>query len=88
MVKLTSPSILSDQTEEERQYMLVVTASVRRLNFEATRVILGDMVTASAEGVAFQNLQIATVLPGPARGRREIGNQGGTVEERAGKDVE
>ena len=55
MVKLTSPIVLSDQTEEERWYMLVVTASVRRLNLEMNGVILGDMVTASAGGVAFQN---------------------------------
>ena len=40
VVKLTSPIVLTDQTEEERWYMLVVTASVRRLNLEATRVVL------------------------------------------------
>ena len=55
VVKLTSPIVLSDQAEEERWYMLVVTASVRRLNLEATGVILRDTVTASAGRVAFQN---------------------------------
>ena len=68
--------------------MLVVTALLRRLNLEVTRVILGDMVTASAGGVAFQNPQMAAVLPGPIRGRRAIGNQGATMEELARKDAE
>ena len=53
VVEITSPIILSDQTEEERWYILVVTALVRRLNLEMTRVILRDTVTASARGVAF-----------------------------------
>ena len=88
MVELTSPIILSNQTEEERWYMLVVTASVRRLNLEATRVILRDMVTASAGEVAFWNPQMAAVLPGPIRGRRVISNEGTTVEELARKDAE
>ena len=88
VVELTSPLILPDQTEEERGYMLVVTALVRRLNLEATGVILGDTVTTSARGVAFQNPQMAVVLNGPVRGRRVIGNQGGTVEELARRDVE
>ena len=68
--------------------MLVVTALVRRLNLETTRVILGDTVTASAGGAAFQNPPIAAVLPGPIRGRRAIGNQGTTMEELIRKDVE
>ena len=68
VVKLISPLIPSDQAEEERQYILVVTASVRRLNLEATGAILGDMVTALAGGVAFKNPQMVAVLPGPTRG--------------------
>ena len=67
--------------------MLVVTALVRRLNLEATGVILGDTVTASAGGAAFQSPQMVAVLPGPARGRKAIGNQGATIEELAGKDA-
>ena len=43
VVELTSPIIPPDQTEEERQYVLVVTASVRRLNLQSTGVILRDM---------------------------------------------
>ena len=58
VVKLTSPLTPSNQAEGERWYMLVVTALVRRLNLEATGVILGDTVTASAGGVAFGNPQI------------------------------
>ena len=88
VVKLTSPIVPSDQTEEERWYMLVVTVSLMRLNLEATGVIFGDTVTTSAGGVAFQNPQIAAVLPGPIRGRRAIGNQGATMEELARKDAE
>ena len=68
--------------------MLVVTASVRRLNLEATRVILRDMVATSAGGVAFLNPQIAAVLPGPIRGRRAFGNWGATREELARRDAE
>ena len=63
VVKLTSPIIPSDQTEEERWYMLVVTASVRRLNLDVTGVILRDTVTTSAGGVAFQNPWMAAVPP-------------------------
>ena len=88
LVKLASPIILSNQTEEERQYVLVVTALVRRLNLEATGVVLGDMVTASARGVTFWNPSMAAVLPGPVRGRGAIGNQGTTVEELVRKDAE
>ena len=53
VVKLTIPIVMPDQTEEERWYMLVVTALIRRLNLESSGVILGDTVTASAGGVAF-----------------------------------
>ena len=63
VVELTSSIVPSDQTEEERWYMLVVTASVRRLNLEATRVVLRETVTTSAGGVAFQNPQMAAVSP-------------------------
>ena len=42
VVELTRPIIPLNWMEEERQYMLVVTASVRSLNLEITRVILGD----------------------------------------------
>ena len=55
VVELTSLIIPSDQTKEERQYVLVVTALVRRLNLEATSVILRDMVTALAREVTFWN---------------------------------
>ena len=72
VVELTSPINHSDQTEEENWYMLVVTALVRRLNLEATRVVLRDMVTTSAGRVAFLNPQMAAVLPGPVRGRRTL----------------
>ena len=41
VVELTSPIIPPDWMEEERWYMLVVTTSMRSLNLETTRVILG-----------------------------------------------
>ena len=87
VVELTSPIILPDQTEEERWYVLVVTALVRRLNLESTGVVLGDTVTTLAGGVVFQNPQMAAVLPGPIRGRRLISSQGTTMEELAREDA-
>ena len=62
MVELTSPIIPSGQTEEERWYVLVVTALVGRLNLEVTGVILVDTVTASAGDEAFQNPRMVAVL--------------------------
>ena len=78
VVKLADPLIPSDQAEGERWYMLVVTALVRRLNLEATGVILGDTVTTSAGGVAFEYPQMVAVLPGPIKGchHRGTGREG------------
>ena len=45
VVKLTGPLIPSDQMEDKRQYILIVTALVRRLNLETTGVILRETVT-------------------------------------------
>ena len=87
-VKLTSPITPSDQTEEEKQYMLVMTALVRRLNLKTTGVVLRDMVTTSAGGLAFWNPWMAAVLPGPIRGRRAIDNWGIAREELARRDAE
>ena len=64
-VKLTSPITPLDQTEEEKWYILVVTALVRSLNLETTGVILRDTVTASAGGGASWNPHMAAVLSGP-----------------------
>ena len=88
VVKLTSPIIPPDWTEEERWYMLVVTASVRSLNLVTTRVILRDTVTTLARGVAFWNPHMAAVLPRPIQERRVISKQGATVKELGRKDVE
>ena len=62
--------------KEEKWYVLVVTASIRRLNLEMTGVILGDTVTTLPGGSAFQNPHMAAVLSG-----RVISNQGTSVEE-------
>ena len=87
VVKLASPLTPSDKAEEERQCMLIVTASMGRLNLEATGVTLGDMVTASVGRVAFKNPQMVAVLPGPTKGRKVVGHQDATIEELAGKDL-
>ena len=86
VVELTSLIIPSDQTKEERQYVLVVTALVRRLNLEATSVILRDMVTALAREVTFWNPWMPAVLPGPNGERRAIASA--TVKQLAGKGAE
>ena len=88
VVKLTSPIIPPNWTEEEKQYTLVVTTLVRSLNLETTGVILGDMVTASAGGGAFWNPHVAAVLPGPIQEREAISNQGATVKELEKNDAE
>ena len=90
MVKLTIPLVPSDQAKEEHGYNMyqLVTTSVRRLNLETIGTILGDMVTASARGVAFENPQMVAVLPGPTRGRRVVGNLSTTVNMLTGKDTE
>ena len=75
-VKLTSTITLPNQTEEEKWYVLVVTALIRSLNLETTGVELGDTVTTSPGGSAFQNPHMAAVLSGGA-----ISNQGATVKE-------
>ena len=80
VVQPAVPLTPSDQAEREKQNMLVVTALVRKLNLEATRIILGDMVTTSVGRVAFDNPQMAVVLPGPTRGRNMIGHQDATLE--------
>ena len=75
-VEMTSPITLPNWMEEEKWYVLVVTASIRRLNLEMTGVILGDTVTAPYRGSAFWNPCMTAVLSGGV-----ISNQGTTVEE-------
>ena len=71
-VKLTSPTAPLDQTEDEKQYVSVVTASIRQLNLETTSVILRDTVTTLPGRSAFQNPHMAAVLSGPVPARRAI----------------
>ena len=87
VVKLTTPLTLSDQAEEERWCVLTVTASMGRLNLEATGVTPRDTVTASVGRVAFENPQMAAVIPGPTKGRKMAGCQDATIEELAEKDL-
>ena len=85
VVELAGPLTSSNQAKGERWCMLVVTASMRRLNLEATRVTFRDTVTASDGRVAFKNPKMAAVLPGPNRGRKVLGHQDTIVEELAGR---
>ena len=73
-VELTSPIAPLNQTEEEKQYILVVTALIRSLNLEMTGVIHRDTVTASSGGSAFWNPHIAPVLSRPVQARGVISN--------------
>ena len=87
VVKLASPLTPSDQAEEERWCVLIVTASMGRLNLEANGVTPRDTVTASVGRVAFENPQMAAALPGPTKGRKVVGHQDTTVEGLAEKDL-
>ena len=78
-VELTRPITPPDRTEEENWYVLVVTVSIRQLNWETTAVGLREMVTAPPRRSAFWNPCIAAVLSGPAR--RAISGQGTIVRE-------
>ena len=81
VVKLASPIIPPNQTEEEKWYVLVVTTLMRIFNLDTTGVILRNMVTTLARGGAFQNPHMAAVLPGPIWESEVISNQGATVKE-------
>ena len=78
-VELTKPITPPDRTEEENQYVLVVTTSIWQLNLETANVDLGESVTASPVRDAFWNLHMAAVFLGPTR--KAISCQGATVEE-------
>ena len=88
VVELAGPLVPSDQTKEERQYVLIVTASVRELNLEMTGVILSETMTASAGGLASGNAQMAVVFPGLTWAKRAVGHPSTTIEEVTVKDLE
>ena len=87
VVELASLLTPSYQAEEESWCVLNVTASMGRLNLEATGVTPRDTVTASVGRVAFKNPQMAAAFPGPTKGRKVLGCQGATVEELVEKDL-
>ena len=58
---------------------------MRKLNLEATRVILGDMVTALAGRLAFENPQMVAVLLRTTRERKVISHQDATIEDLVGE---
>ena len=79
-VELTRPITPLDRIEEEDQYILVITASIRKLSLgESASVDLRESVTALPGRGAFQNPHMATVFSEPAR--RVISGQGTMVEE-------
>ena len=78
-VKLTRCITPPDRTEEENQYILVTTASIRQLNLGCANNDLRESATAPPGRDAFQNLHMVAVLLGPTR--RAISGQGATVKE-------
>ena len=80
------PTTGSYQAEEERQCVLTETASMGRLNLEATGVTPGDTVIASVRRVALRNSHMAAALPGPPKERKAVGHQDATTDKLAEKD--
>ena len=70
--KLAGPPMPSDQVGGEKQCVLMVYASVGRLNLEATRVTSRDTMITSVRGVAFRNPHMAASLLGPPKKRRRL----------------
>ena len=87
-VQLTSPITPPNWAEEEKQYVLVVTTSIRWLNLETTGVVLGDTVAALPQRSAFQNPHMAVVLSGPVPARRAMRDQGAIMKELERNDAE
>ena len=87
VVELAGPLTPSNQAEEERWCVLIVTSSIGRMNLEATRVSPRDMVTALVGRVAFKNPQMAAAFPGPTKGRKVVGHQDTALEELIEKDL-
>ena len=77
-VELTRHITPPDRTEEENQYVLVITALIRQLNLETADVDLGELETAPQGRDAFQNPHMAAVFLGSTR--RVISSQGTTVK--------
>ena len=78
-VELTRRITPLDRMEEENQYLLVITTSIRQLNLGTADNDLGELATALPGRDAFQNPHMVAVLLGPTR--RAIGSQGATVKE-------
>ena len=78
-VELTRHITPPDRMEEENQYVLVITTSIRQLNLGTADNDLRESVTASPGRDAYQNPHMAVVFLVPMR--RAISHQGMTVEE-------
>ena len=87
VVQLEGPLIPSGQIREERQFMLIITASVRRLNLETTGVILGETIASLVGGLAPKNSKWQQSL-GLTKAKREVGHPSTTIEEVTIKDLE
>ena len=68
--KLAGSPTHSDQVGGEKQCILAVTASIGRLNLEATGVTPGDTLIASVRRVAIRNLCMAASLSGLSKEMR------------------
>ena len=78
-VELTGCIIPPDRTQEENQYVLVITASIRQLNLGTADDDLEELVTASPGQDDYWNPCRADVFSVPMR--RAISHQGTTVEQ-------
>ena len=64
-----------------------MTASIGRLNLEATGVTPRETIIASVRRVAFGNPCMAASLLGPPKERKEGGHQGTIADELAKRDL-
>ena len=85
--KLTGPPMPSDQVEGKKQCILTVTASVGRLNLEATGVTSGDTMTTSVAGVAFGNPCMAATLLGLPKEKKEVSHWDAATGELTKRDL-
>ena len=77
-VKLMRHITPPDGMEEENQYLLVITASIRQLNLGSAGIDIRESSTAPPGGDTFQNSHMAAVLSGSTRA---VSYQGATMRE-------
>ena len=85
--KLAGSPTHSDQLGGKKQCVLTMTASVGRLNLEATGVTPRDTIIASVGRVAIRNPHMAASLSGLSKEMREGSCQGTITDELAERDL-